>query len=339
MRAPMANVPQYAPIQEQPKEPEPNPEQEGFTTKLKLTIPDNFEVGVKSPADKTDPNMENWKASGIGRNDSPEEREFRSRPGNVDTDCYFMLIERKNENSAMLVPVSQYLMLDPVVTPRTNNSTAGPTLKSEIVVDARLRRLAKVDDLSGADDGARGRDGNAANRDSRQRVSKINWDYEGAPSDDEELYPQEEADEPDEDPLNQPHLSLYGHKLRSLLQQQAEREVDDELEAYSDDEEGSQVSAPGKQQRSSDASESQSSKKAKLEADKATSIEERVTTFLLENNGKVQVKSVLSHFNITAKNEDFRLIQTVIQKRCTMSVEEKDNRKIKFIALKPEFMK
>ncbi|GBE62789.1 hypothetical protein, conserved [Babesia ovata] len=343
--APMVNVPQYIPLLGQPREVEPTPEQQGFTTKLQLTIPDNFQVGVacmpdlmrhftlnslqrvvkdKNSADKTDPNVENWKGSGIGRSDTFEERDFKSRPANVDADCYFMLIENKRDGGT-----------------RLQLSNVGPRgyASDKQLHYARLKRLAKNEDFGSADDAARGRDGNAANGDSSQRVNKIHWDYEGAPSDDEELYPQVEADEPDEDPLNQPRLSLYGHKLRSLLQQQAEREVDDELEAYSDDEDGSQVSAPGKQQRSQDASESQSAKKAKIEAEKSNSIEERVTRFLLENNGKVQVKSILSHFNIIAKNDDFRLIQTIIQKRCTMSVEDKDNRKIKYIALKPEFMR
>ncbi|GIX66388.1 uncharacterized protein BcabD6B2_58240 [Babesia caballi] len=334
-----APLPQHVALEEPPTAPEPKPEEEGFTTKLRLNIPDHFDVGVdKNVSAKIESNVECWKGTGIGRNDQPETREFKLRPGTVDTDCYFMIIERKGENTALVVPVSHFLTMDPVTAPKTGNTVPEARSRAkESLVDDRLKRFSKAEDAGGADENKGPSEGPSATGKPRERVPNITWDYEGAASDDEELYPEVEHEEHDEDPLNQPHLTLYGHKLKSLLQQQVEREADEELQQYSDDDDGSQVSAPGKQQRSQDAGESQSSKKAKTGGDKSQNIEERLMSYLRQNNGKVPVKGVLAHFNITAKNEDFRLIQSVIQKRCTMSSEDKDNKKIKYIAIKPEY--
>ncbi|ORM39865.1 uncharacterized protein BXIN_0224 [Babesia sp. Xinjiang] len=322
---------------EPPKAPEPTPEEQGFTTKLRLNIPEHFDVGVdKNVSAKDEENIECWRGTGIGRNDQVETRDFKVRPGNVDTDCYFMLIEDKGQNSAMVVPVSKYTMLEPIIKPKNPTSVTEPrATSSKTIMDERLKRLGKFDDITVPEEAPR--DG-SPQPSSRNKVTKIQWDYDGAPSDDEELYPQEEHEDDGDDPLNQPQLTLYGHKMKTLLQQQIDREVDEELREYSEEDEGSQASSSAKQQRSQEAPEAQPTKKPKMDIDRFQAIEERVLAFLRENNGKVPVKGVLAHFNITAKNDDFRRIQNVIQKKCTMSSEDKDNKKIKFISLKPEFM-
>ncbi|KAK1934755.1 hypothetical protein X943_000949 [Babesia divergens] len=318
-------------------EQEPNPEDEGFTTKMRLNIPEQFDVGDKNQPINTQSKVESWEVTGIGRTNRHENREFKTRPGNVDANCYFMLIEREGENTAMVVPVSHHITMDPVIPKKTGINVLEPRAESnDNIVAERLERIVKSEDKSSMNDHKIGNEGGYGTGGARSGINNFSWDFDGAPSDDEELYPQIGHEE-DEDPLKQPNLTVYGQKMRSLLQQQMEREVDEELREYSDGDDGSQVSASGKNPRTQDPLYSQSSKKSKTEGEKNLSIEERVMRYLRQNNGKVPVKGVLSHFNITAKNEEFRIIQREIQKRCTMSTEDRGGVKIKYIALKPEY--
>ncbi|KAK2194600.1 hypothetical protein BdWA1_002913 [Babesia duncani] len=128
--------------------------------------------------------------------------------------------------------------------------------------------------------------------------------------------------------------------MKSLLQLQEEREVDEELKQYSEeDEEGSVVSkstmsmvSVKRQKLESSASSIVSSANSK-----AANMEARLLRYLKQNMGRVTVKSVLQQFNITAKNEDFMIIQSVIQKTCTMSSEMRDGKKVKYITCKREY--
>lgn len=333
-------------------------EVEGFTGKMRLNIPTHFNVGVicmptsmnhfmlktmdpvlkdKGVAVDDAAYVDSWKASGTGKTKSTESRIFKTRPGAVDTSCYFMLIEGTGDEDAMVVPVSHYVTVDPVTAPKSGGAHPERRLDvDENAIEQKLGRIAKMEDESIISHRGTKREDILEDGKSKNKISEIPWDYDQVHSDDEELYPVVDA-EHEEDPISQPKLTTFGQKMKSLLQQQMEREVDEELQEYSDDDEGSQVSAPGKQQRSSETAEPPSSKKTKTDDEKSLAVEDRVLRFLRQNNGKVPVKGVLAHFNIKQKNEEFRLIQTVIQKCCTMSTEAKDGDKVKYIALKPEF--
>eukprot|EP00371_Babesia_bovis_P000869 XP_001609516.1 hypothetical protein [Babesia bovis T2Bo] len=210
-------------------------------------------------------------------------------------------------------------------------------VQKDTILAERLRRIIKSDDLGDVEENKQVSD--ASSRSSTKvKVEKIHWDYEEAASDDEEFYNDEVTYEDGDDPLNQPHLTLYGNRMKNLLQQQAEREMDEDLQEYSDDDEDSQVSSSGKQQRRQDSSDGQGAKKNKTEDNKSQTMEKRFMEFLRQNGGKVPIKRILDLFKITSKNDDFRIIHNLIQNRCNVSAEEVGNKKVKSISLKANYM-
>ncbi|AFZ79799.1 hypothetical protein BEWA_026480 [Theileria equi strain WA] len=201
-----------------------------------------------------------------------------------------MVTEHEDKNTLLVTPISHYLTLEQFVPLKSHPDTFDNTAEDKI--EERLMKLAKADDTTPSS----ALDGKKDPSKTRKRLvtsGNIGWDYDGdVPSDDEEMYPQTKT-EVSEDPFGYQTLSIYGHRLKSLLAQQEEREADDELKQYSDCEDtGSQVSV-GSRTKSQDKAKS-SAKKPKVE-EKPSGFEEKIMRFLKQNMGRVTVKVRFAH--------------------------------------------
>ncbi|UKK01778.2 hypothetical protein MACK_001131 [Theileria orientalis] len=242
-------------------------------------------------------------------------RQFKSKKTQVDTDCYFMMVEHKANNTILVSPVSNYFIFDPHVPLKTQNLSS----KTDSI-EERLKRIVRTED----EDTKTATVSNIMKMRKTTESTKTNygWDYKNEElSDDENMPTVARTEDSQEDPFYNKDLTNYGHHVKTLLMKQEEEEVDEELKQFSDDDDESQVSGSSKVKGDSQQSVPE------------MSFSDRVIEYIKENK-KVTIKSILVHFNIKEKNEDFRTLQSVIQKMCTMTSEERDGKTTKYISLK-----
>lgn len=87
----------------------------------------------------------------------------------------------------------------------------------------RLERIVKSEDKSSMNDHKSGNEGGYDTGGARSGINNFSWDFDGAPSDDEEFYPQIGHDE-DEDPLKQQNLTVYGQVSATVDERHAHTE-------------------------------------------------------------------------------------------------------------------
>ncbi|UKJ90704.1 hypothetical protein MACJ_001638 [Theileria orientalis] len=248
-------------------------------------------------------------------NDKLLTRQFKSRKTQVDTDCYFMMVEHKANNTILVSPVSNYFIFDPHIPLKTQNLS-----NKTDSIEERLKRIVRTED----EDTKTTTVPNVMKMRKTTESTKANygWDYKNEElSDDENMPTVARTEDSQEDPFYNKDLTNYGHHVKTLLMKQEEEEVDEELKQFSDDDDESQVSGSSKVKGDSQQSAPE------------LSFSDRVIEYIKENK-KVTIKSILVHFNIKEKNEDFRTLQSVIQKMCTMSTEQRDGKTTKYISLK-----
>ncbi|KAK2194599.1 hypothetical protein BdWA1_002912 [Babesia duncani] len=198
-----------------------------FKTKLRLSIPESYTMGVIHMTDlmkdfKLDSftqkkdgalsvdDYQLWDGTGSYRNEKSTSREFKSRPSTVDSDIYFMLIESSVDNSAIVVPVSEYYTMEPIIAPKATKEIVEH--KEKDLVAERLKAVTKFEDSSTDTIVSSDKREYSTNR----TATRLSWDYEDAASDDDELYTNASAmdqgnQESDPFNLSQQKLSLYGH--------------------------------------------------------------------------------------------------------------------------------
>ncbi|KAF8821983.1 hypothetical protein IE077_001268 [Cardiosporidium cionae] len=202
------------------------------------------------------------------------------------------------------------------------------------------------------------------------RQSTVTWDYdEGHCSDDEEdLFAEEQQlidDDIGEDDTKgdddfeagQDTLTGYGKRVKSLLKQQENQEVDDELDQYSDDDEEMEVSnnvensdsivprdvkspissVTPRPSPSRAVQVTTSAQPLQTKSPTKEEVEAKVIRVLMQNMGRMNVKLFMGFLKFKEKNEEFRMIQAAISRMCTIQSEEHAGQKLKFISLKPEF--
>eukprot|EP00375_Theileria_parva_P002643 XP_765324.1 hypothetical protein [Theileria parva strain Muguga] len=127
-----------------------------FKTKLRLDQSENHTLGVVclpdnaqglkfasfnpvNPSSTFDDESIIWKSSLI---DNTLSRQFRSKKCQVDTDCYFMVVEHKVDNTFLVSPVSNYFIFDSYVPPKSNE----PQPSKADNVQERLNKMTRASD-------------------------------------------------------------------------------------------------------------------------------------------------------------------------------------------------
>uniref|UniRef100_A0A3B0N3D7 Uncharacterized protein n=1 Tax=Theileria annulata TaxID=5874 RepID=A0A3B0N3D7_THEAN len=268
-----------------------------FKTKLRLDQSENHTLGVVCLPDNTqglkfgsfnplDPSSTFddesiiWKSSLI---DNTLSRQFRSKKCQIDTDCYFMVVEHKVDNTFLVSPVSNYFIFDSYVPPKSSESQ--PSKVDNI--QERLKKMTRASD----EDRPKPDEKQLPKKRKLSDIDKTNlgWDYENEEvSDDENTYLNNRTTYTEDDPFYDKNLTSYGESVKSMLILQKEQEVDEELKEYSDDEDSSsQVSVSSKVRVET----------AKSSQPKELTFEDKVLLFLSDNNNKVTVKVIRSHIN------------------------------------------
>ncbi|SIO73783.1 conserved Plasmodium protein, unknown function [Babesia microti strain RI] len=262
-----------------------------------------------------------WSAECTVANKTVAKR-FKVKNCNVDTSCYFLLTSLNN-STLNVMPVSNYQYLEPVIEGKGNIKMMDEDVPQN-KLEKKLEMILKEEDIKTP----------RPNRDSdisyitsalsltAVRKEKVNWDFEGDDDDDDD---NDNNNFGGQEVEKSERLTSYGQKVKNLLKQQVNQEVDDELMQYEESKEGG---SPASSVAGSTASKQSSA---------IDEMQNKVIRVIRQNMGRMPIKLLLDHFQIKTKNNAFKAMQDIIKRTCTVGLDNSRGQPIKIVTLKAEF--